>query len=99
MRQAGASLKGNQLFGPYGNGRYSACCINTAKGFLDQYNDGTGLDYLHAKYYDPVASIFLSADTVMGNPSGANPYAYVGGNPETISLGTGLWEHVSFRTG
>ena len=59
----GASLKGNQLFGPYGNGRYFAGSINMAKGFIGQYNDGTGLDYLHARYYDPVVGVFLSADT------------------------------------
>jgi hypothetical protein len=36
----GAALKGNQLFGPYGSGRYNAGNINTAKGFIGQYNDG-----------------------------------------------------------
>jgi len=35
----GASVQGNQLFGPYGSGRYSAGTINTAKGFIGQYND------------------------------------------------------------
>jgi YD repeat-containing protein len=59
----GASMKSNQLFGPYGNARYAACCLNTAKGFLGQYNDGTGLDYFNARYYDPKAAVFLSADT------------------------------------
>jgi hypothetical protein len=36
-----------------------------------------------------VTGVFLSADTVHGNGSGANPYAYVGGNPETYSDPTG----------
>ncbi len=89
--QGGAALKSNQLFGPYGNGRYYACCLNTARGFLGQYNDGTGLDYLNARYYDPVAGVFLSADTVEGNMQGMNPYAYVGGNPETHSDPSGRY--------
>ncbi len=83
--QGGALMKSNQLFGPYGNARYYACCINTAKGFIGQYNDGTGLDYFHARYYDPVAGMFLSVDTVQSNTQGINPYAYVNGNPETHS--------------
>ena len=80
-----AALKGNQLFGPYGVNRYFAGNINTAKGFIGQYNDGTGLDYLNARYYDPVVGVFLSADMVQGNLAGMNPYAYVNGNPETHS--------------
>ena len=87
----GAALKGNQLFGPYGNARYYAGSINTAKGFIGQYNDGTGLDYLHARYYDPVVGVFLSADTVQGNAQGLNPYAYVNGNPQTYSDPSGRY--------
>ena len=78
-------MKSNQLFGPYGNARYAACCLNTAKGFIGQYNDGTGLDYFNARYYDPKAAVFLSADRVQGNAQAMNPYAYVNGNPETHS--------------
>ena len=83
--QGGASMKSNQLFGPYGNVRYYAGNLNTAKGFLGQYNDGSGLDYFNARYYDPVVGVFMSADTVQGNPQGMNPYGYVNGNPETYS--------------
>src|SRR5579884_3684586 len=88
----GASVQGNQLFGPYGKGRYSAGSINTAKGFIGQYNDSlTGLDYFHARYYDPVAGVFLSADKVQGNWQGMDPYGYVDGNPETRSDPTGQY--------
>jgi len=39
-----ASLKSNQLYGPYGNARYTAGTLNTAKGFTGQYNDSlTGI--------------------------------------------------------
>src|SRR5258708_3726198 len=86
----GASVKGNQVFGPYGNARAVQGTINTAKGFTGQYNDAlTGLDYYNARYYDPVVGVFLSADPVQGNGSGENPYAYVDGNPETFADPTG----------
>jgi len=81
----GASLKGNQLFGPYGKGRSFNGDINTAKGFTGQYNDGTGLDYYNARYYDTKVGMFLSADIVQGNAQGMGPYAYVAGNPETLT--------------
>ncbi len=41
------------------------------------------LDYYGARYYDPVIGRFLAADDVQGNLQGSDPYAYVGGNPET----------------
>jgi RHS repeat-associated protein len=86
----GASIQGNQVFGPYGNNQYYQGNISTARGFTGQYNDAlTGLDYYNARYYDPAVGRFLSADTVEGNPQGMDPYAYVSDNPETLSDPTG----------
>jgi hypothetical protein len=47
------------------------------------------LDYYNAWFYDPVAGVFLSPDVKQGNAQGMNPYAYVGGNPETRTDPTG----------
>ena len=59
----------------------------TAKGFTGQRADAlSGLDYYGARYYDAVAGQFTSADTVA---SGLSPYAYVKGNPETLTDPTG----------
>ena len=49
----------------------------------------SGQDYYGARYYDPVAGIFLSPDNVQGNAEGMDPYAYVAGNPETLTDPTG----------
>src|SRR6266705_768690 len=38
-----------------------------------------------SRYYDPVVGRFISADALDGNIAGMDPYAYVGGNPETFS--------------
>ena len=82
-----ATLADNQVYGPYGNLLYSANgTMGTAKGYTGQYSDPlTGLDYYVSRYYDPVAGIFLSADTKEGNAQGMNPYAYVAQNPETMT--------------
>lgn len=85
-----AAIQGNQLYGPYGNTRYSAGTMGTAKGFTGQYADTlSGLDYYNARYYDPVVGRFLSADTVEGNLQGMDPFAYVSSNPETSNDPTG----------
>lgn len=85
-----AAIKGNQVYGPYGKQYDHQGTLGTSKGFTGQYNDSlTGLDYYGSRYYDPVVGVFLSADTVEGNASGMNPYAYVGSNPETYSDPTG----------
>ncbi len=84
------NLVGSQLYGPYGNSRYSNGTLPTSIGFTGQRADSvTGLDYYVARYYDPVVGQFLSADTVQGNAQGMDPYAYVGGNPETKTDPTG----------
>jgi len=49
----------------------------------------TGLDYFHARYYDPLTGQFLSADVVQGNAQGTSPYRYVMGNPESRTDPTG----------
>jgi RHS repeat-associated protein len=81
-----ASVQGNQVYSPYGSSRYQQGSMGTAKGFTGQYNDSvSGLDYYGSRYYDPVVGRFLSADVLDSNLAGMDPYAYVGGNPETFS--------------
>ena len=87
-----AALLSTQLYAPYGASRLLAGTPSTYtnKGYTGQYNDFvSGLDYYNARYYDPVSGVFLSADTVEGNDSGMNPYAYAGGNPATRNDPTG----------
>jgi RHS repeat-associated protein len=94
-----AAVLANQAYGPYGNKLYSAGTMGTSKGFTGQYEDTTGLDYYNARYYDPVVGLFITADTVESNAKGLNPYAYVGGNPETKidptgHDGTSFWQQL-----
>jgi RHS repeat-associated protein len=84
--QGAAAIQGNKVYSPYGNSLYSSGSMDTAKGYTGQYADTlTGLDYYVSRYYDPVVGIFLSADDKEGNAQGMNPYAYVDGNPETLT--------------
>jgi len=76
----------SMLYAPYGSARYSSGTMPTDYGFTGQHADSnTGLDYYNARYYDPTAGQFASADTALpGNGFdiwGLSRYAYVEGNP------------------
>ena len=49
--------------------------------YTGRENDGTGLYYYRARYYDPVIGRFLSEDPLGFQGSGVNWYAYVYNNP------------------
>ncbi|MDQ6712780.1 MAG: RHS repeat-associated core domain-containing protein [Candidatus Dormibacteraeota bacterium] len=83
------------LYSPYGGVRYSAGAMPTDYGFTGQHADSaTGLDYYNARYYDPLAWQFTSADTVLPGGGydilGLSRYAYVEGNPEVRTDPSGL---------
>ena len=82
---ASGNVLAEQLFGPYGNVRYSAGSMPGSHGYTGQVQDASGLAYFNARYYDPVVGQFTSADTVQG----PNRYGYVAGNPETLTDPTG----------
>jgi RHS repeat-associated protein len=80
------NLIASTLFAPYGGVRYAIGIASTDFGFTGQHADtSTGLDYYGARYYDPVAGQFTSADTVQPGGGydvwGLSRYAYVEGNP------------------
>jgi RHS repeat-associated protein len=76
-----------QLYGPYGQTRYTTGTMPTTKGDTGQRADAaSGLDYYNARYYDPATDQFASADNAA---AGLNRYAYVAGNPETATDPTG----------
>ena len=72
--------------------------LDLERGWLSQIADedptagGTGLTYLNARYYDPVASRFISPDPLMNpsDPKTLDPYRYAENNPVFYSDATGL---------
>jgi RHS repeat-associated protein len=88
------NVQASQLYVPYGGTRYSSGTMPTLLGFTGQRQDLlTGLYYYGARYYDPVAGQFISADTLLPgggyNPWGLSRYAYVLGNPVSFTDPTG----------
>ena len=80
---AGGSPQATTLYAPYGTARYASGTMPTSYGFTGQRADAaTGLAYYGARYYDPLAGRFASADAV---PSGLDLYAYADGNPVALT--------------
>jgi RHS repeat-associated protein len=73
-----------QLYHPFGTVRWSEGTLPTDFGFTGQRHDGTGLVFMHARYYHPYLGRFISADSIVpepGNPQAWNRYSYVYNNP------------------
>jgi RHS repeat-associated protein len=56
--------------------------------FTGQQNDGTGLYYYRARYYNPGWGRFITEDPI-GPHGGLNPYSYAMGNPAQLRDPTG----------
>jgi RHS repeat-associated protein len=60
--------------------------------FAGQETDGTGLQYLRARYMDPDTGRFISRDPMAAGPAwGQHPFGYAGASPASSADPTGLW--------
>lgn len=60
--------------------------------FAGQQTDGTGLQYLRARYYDPATGTFLSREPMANAPTWSeNPSGYADGSPARFADPTGLF--------
>ncbi len=78
---------------PYGGERGTTDEPATDRGWIGQIEDDrTGLNYLNARYYDPVIGRFLTTDPLydLARPQTINPYAYGLNNPVTHADPSGL---------
>ncbi len=79
------AMVARQLYHPYGTTRYSEGTLATDFGFMGQRNvAGIGLMDYNARFYAPTLGRFISADTIVPNPTNPqllNRYSYAGNNP------------------
>jgi RHS repeat-associated protein len=89
----GGALVARQLYHPYGTVRYSEGTLPTDFTYTGQRDvPGTGLVFMHARYYHAALGRFVSADTIVPSPS--NPqdfdrYAYTRNSPLRYTDPTG----------
>lgn len=79
-----------ELYEPYGQINYSWGTMPTAHNYTGQRLDSqNGLLYYNFRWYDPFTGRFVRADTIQGNLTGMDSYAYVSDNPEGMGDPTG----------
>jgi RHS repeat-associated protein len=74
------SVLTSYAYSPYGQSQTSGAEEGNASQYTARENDGTGLYYYRARYYDAVLRRFVSEDPI-GLEGGINEYGYVEGNP------------------
>lgn len=83
------SLRNFYAYTPYGESQAQGDDLGNPIQFTARENDGTGLYFYRARYYDPVLKQFISEDPA-GVAAGLNPYMYVDGNPVSFIDPLGL---------
>ena len=95
----GTKLDGTQAwredYSPFGVTMRNAAANDNQAGFTGHMKDSeTGLNYMQARYYDPVIGRFLSVDPVtfmdLPEPGQFNRYAYTWNNPINATDPTGM---------
>jgi RHS repeat-associated protein len=76
-------------YDPYGNTSQSGAANDNQYQFTGRQNDGTGLYYYRARYYNPNWGRFISEDPI-GLAGGVDLYAYARGNPASFADPLGL---------
>jgi RHS repeat-associated protein len=74
------SVLTSYAYSPYGQSQTSGAEEGNASQYTARENDGTGLYYYRARYYDAVLKRFTQPDPI-GLAGGINAYGYVEGNP------------------
>jgi RHS repeat-associated protein len=92
LADANRNIVTTRGYSPYGQTRSEGEASDDSTGFTAREEDGTGLYYYRARYYDPVLKRFISEDPI-GMLGGLNVYSYVNGDPlgRIDPTGEGFW--------
>ena len=87
LTDASGAVTDSYAYDPFGKLANSAGSTANPYKYVGRYgvmDEGNGLNYIRARYYDPVAMRFVSKDPKAGNDhdgQSLNRYAYAGNNP------------------
>jgi RHS repeat-associated protein len=80
LTDGSGAVQTSYTYGPFGNTSQAGAASANPVQYTGRENDGTGLYYYRARYYDPKIQRFISSDPI-GLAGGLNTYAYVENNP------------------
>jgi RHS repeat-associated protein len=78
--RADRSVQNSYVYSPYGESRRIGGDEGNTIQYTARENDGIGVYYYRARYYDPIGGRFISQDPI-GIGGDANLYRYVGNEP------------------
>lgn len=90
LADSNGNLVTQYTYDPFGNTVASGTVSNNPYQYTGQENDGTGLYYMHARYYSPLMHRFISEDPLGFAGGDVNLHAYVGGSPTNLRDPSGL---------
>ncbi|MHB8473426.1 MAG: RHS repeat-associated core domain-containing protein [Gammaproteobacteria bacterium] len=80
LTDATGAIQTSYTYEPYGKTTQSGAASTNSFQYTGRENDGTGLYYYRARYYDPTLPRFLSEDPI-GLAGGINGYLYANASP------------------
>lgn len=80
LTDASGAVQTSYTYEPFGGTTQAGATSANPVQYTGRENDGTGLYYYRARYYDPKIQRFISSDPI-GLAGGMNTYAYVENNP------------------
>ena len=84
-------VKTQYTYDPFGTTTSSGDTSSNAAQFTGRENDGTGLYFYRARYYNPIVQRFISQDPLGFNGGDVNQYVYVLNNPVNLIDPLGLF--------
>ncbi len=90
LSDANASSSTSYSYEPYGKAMQSGLADDNTRDFTGREDDGNGLTYYRARYYDPSSGRFISEDPIGLAGGDSNLYRYVFGNPLGFTAPYGL---------
>ncbi len=89
LADSSGALSTRYTYSPYGATTAEGPASSNTYQYTGRENDGTGLYYYRARYYDPAKGRFISSDPI-GLAGGLNTYTYVENNPLSFTDPFGL---------
>jgi RHS repeat-associated protein len=81
LADTSGTVSTSYTYEPFGNATSTGAASTNSFQYTGRENDGTGLDYLRARYYSPGLQRFLSEDPIGLGGGDVNLYAYVYNQP------------------
>ena len=89
LTDASGNLNTTYTYEPFGNVTISGAANSNSFQFTGRENDGTGLYYYRARYYNPTTQRFVSEDPLEFGGGDVNLYSYVDNQPTALRDPTG----------